>query len=89
MGNGDYLKACIDSVVPQLSGDEFIARVEMGALVPSKNAQFPFLITVVKLDSTGQPAGHSRSIIVDVTSNTPPTGHIRNNLDLGPSWRPL
>lgn len=89
MDNGVYLKACIDAVIPKLGSDEFIGRVEMGALVPSKNAQYPFLVTVVKLDATGQPTGHSRSIIVDVTSNTPPTGQLRNNLDLGPSWKPL
>ena len=87
--NAVYLKACIDAVAPQLAQDEFIIGAQMGALIPSHNAQFPFLITIGKLDGTGHGTGRNRAVIVDVTSNTPPTCNIRPNLDLGPSWLPL
>ena len=87
--NAAYLKACIDAVSPQLGKDEFIIGVLMGALIPSHNAQFPFLVTIGKLDQSGQGTGKNRAVIVDVTSNTPPASHVRSGLDLGPSWRPL
>ncbi len=87
--NAVYLKACIDAVAPKLDKDEFIISVQMGALIPSHNAQFPFLVTIGKLDTTGQGTGKNRAVIVDVTSNMPPTSYVRGGLDLGPSWCPL
>jgi hypothetical protein len=87
--NAVYIKGCIDAVAPILGTDEFIVGVQMGALVPSHNAQFPFLVTIGKLDMTGQGTGKNRAVIVDVTSNTPPTTHVRSGLDLGPSWWPV
>ena len=47
------------------------------------------LVTIAKLDRSGQGTGKNRSVIVDVTSNTPAVSHVRSGLDLGPSWRPL
>jgi hypothetical protein len=87
--NAVYLKACVDAVAAQLGNDEFIIGAQMGALIPSHNAVFPFLVTIGALDGSGQGTGRNRAVIVDVTSNTPPTCTIRGGLDLGPSWSPL
>ena len=87
--NAAYVRACVDAVAPTLGNDEFIIGIQMGALVPSKNAQYPFLVTVGKLDMSGQGTGKNRALIVDVTSNTPPASSVRTGLDLGPSWWPL
>ncbi len=87
--NAAYLRGIVETVASQLGEGEFIIGVQMGAMIPSHNAQYPFLVTIGKLDRTGQGTGRNRAVIVDVTSNTPPVCTVRTGLDLGPSWWPL
>jgi hypothetical protein len=88
--NVDVLRACINEIAGVLGNDEAIVGIRQGALIPSHNAQIPFLIDVAKVDNTGQLAGSRRGIVALVTSNSPHQVQLTGN-SLLPAipWTPL
>lgn len=84
-----YILACVEAVAAKLESDEYISCVEMGCLVPSRNAVFPFIVTTAVLTNTGNSTGKKRALFVEVTSNTPPQVTIKDEFSVDSTWKPI
>ena len=84
-----YISECVKAVGLELGPHEYISRIEMGRLIPSRNAVFPFIVYASVMSASGAPTGENRAIFVEVTSNTPPQATIKEGVFSELSWNPV
>jgi lysine/ornithine N-monooxygenase len=85
--NIELLNSCIKAVAATLGDNEAIVEIRQGTLIPSSNAQIPFLIDVATV-ANAETASNPRGLVAYVDSNPPHNVNQVNTKDkLG--WVPL